>query len=120
MAHLFDYLLDLVRHSWVEVVQSAANSVGTVTRSAEAQRHHVVTKVDASFSASTSSAELTVSYNSVVIARKDIHGAGALDFGILGFENATVNTAVAASLAAGGAGVTGDVTMTGYTTGPRQ
>jgi len=119
MASLFDYLIDLVRNSWTEPVQSAGNSVATATHSAEAQRHHVVTKVDASYSSSTASGELTISYNSVVVARKHVHAAGAIDFGLLGFENATVNTAVAASLTAGGAGVVGDITLTGYSTGPR-
>jgi len=120
VAGLFDYLIDVVRHSWVEVVQGAANSVATVTHSAEAQRHHIVTKVDASYSVSTASGELTVSYDAVVVARKHVHAAGAIDFGILGFENPTANTTVAASLAAGGGGVVGDVTLSGYSTGPRQ
>ena len=49
-----------------------------------------------------------------------MHGAGAIDFGVFGFKNPDANETVSAALAAGGVGVVGDVTLTGYTTGPDQ
>ncbi len=117
MAHWIDYLIDQVKNSWTETNQSAANTAMTVTHAAAAGRHHVGVKFDASFSSSTASGLLQVTYGTTVIAQKTIHGAGAIDFGALGFQNSTVNSLISATIAAGGAGVTGELTLTGYSTG---
>ncbi len=118
MAHWIDYLIDLVKNSQVDTNQSSADTALTVTRAAVAGRHQVVVKCDASYSSSSASGELTILFGTTIIARKDIHGAGAIDFGVFGHQNGTVNQLVEAQLAAGGAGVTSDITFTTYSTGP--
>ena len=118
MAHWIDYLIDSVKNSQVDTQQSSADTAQTVTRAAVAGRHHVILKCDASYSSSSASGELTLLFGTTVIARKDIHGAGAIDFGFLGHQNPDVNELVEAQLAAGGTGVTSDITFTTYSTGP--
>lgn len=117
MAHLIDYEIDVVKNSWVIVATSGAAAVATATKAAEVGRMHIVVKVDASYDTSTDSGLLEVKYASTVKGRKDIHGAGALDYGLLGLqEDTALNQAVTATLAAGTA--IGHITMTGYSTGP--
>jgi hypothetical protein len=127
MASITDYLVDIVKNSWT-VVATADAALATATKAAEGvanaspvgagQRHHVVTKVDASYESSTQSGLLQVKFGTTVVGSKWIHGAGALDFGVLGFQNPDSNEAVSAELAAGGAGIEGHITLSGYTTGP--
>jgi hypothetical protein len=118
MADISDYLIDCVQNSWTEPDLQLAGAT-TVTHAAQAKRHHVVMKCDASFDLGTQSGLLQVKFGSTVIAHKIIFGAGALDFGPLGMENPNANEAVSAVLAAGAGGVTGYLVLTGYTTGPR-
>ena len=118
MASWIDYLIDLVKHSWVETNQSGTNTALTVTQAAEAGRHHIITKCDASYSSSTASGLLQIKFGSTVVAQKSIHGGGALDWSVFGFQNPDANEAVSATLAAGGSGVTGELSFNGYTTGP--
>jgi hypothetical protein len=116
MAHLNDYQIDLVENSLVGVGQ-ADNAILTVTHAAVAERHLVAVKVDASYSSSATSGELTILFGSTIIARKHIHGAGAMDFGTLGFLNRNKNEKIEVKLAASGAGgVLGDITFTAYST----
>jgi hypothetical protein len=103
-----------MENSWTEVGQSSANAIVTVTKAAAARRRHAIMTVDASYSSSTASGELTVSFGGTIIGRKHVHGAGALDLGDLGMFNPDTNEAVSAELAAGGSGVIGDLTMSGY------
>ena len=133
MASINDYTIDLVKGSWVEKANATA-LLATATRAAEGvaaitmppdgvrepagARHHVVVKVDASYSTSTQSGLLQVKFGTTVIAEKYIHGAGAIDFGMYGHQNDTYNQAVSAELGAGAGGVVGTIAMTGYTTGP--
>jgi len=117
MANWIDYVIDSVKNSEV-TISTASNATVTTTVAAVSGRHHVILKCDASFSSSTASAELTLLFDTTVIGRKYIHGAGALDFGFLGFQNPTANQLVEAQLAAGGSGVTGSITFTTYSTGP--
>ena len=117
MAHIFDYQIDSVKNAWVEDNEGSANTAETVTHAAEVGRQFVVVKCDASYSSPTASGLLQVKYGSDVIGQKYIHGADALDFGWLGFPNSDLNEAVSATLAAGGAGVTGTVSLKGYSTG---
>ena len=120
MAHIDDYLVDLVKNSDCLPVQ-ANNAAAVATLAAVAGRCYAICKVDASFTSSTISKTLTITITTVAGARtiiKDIHGAGALDMGVYGLQ-AVANTAIVATLAASGAGGTlGHVAMTYYTTGP--
>src|SRR5262245_53535291 len=116
MAGMSDYWTDVVKGSWVEKANATA-LLATATRVAEGDsaitpsattlresagaRHHVVVKVDASYSTSTQSGLLQIKFGTTVVAEKHIHGAGALDFGQLGFQNPTSNQAVSAELQAG-------------------
>ena len=118
MAHLMDYLVDMVRASQVKLGQ-ATNAVATATLAAVAGSHNVIVKVDASYTTSTTSGLLTIKFGTTEVARKFVHGAGAIDFGIFGFENPDANELISAALAAGGVGEVGEVVMACYTTGPR-
>ena len=117
MANIRDYEIDIVKNSSVQTNQSSADTELTVTEAAVTGRHHVVVKCDASYSSSTASGLLTIKVGTTTIGLKSVHGAGALDYGILGFQNPTVNSLISATLAAGGAGVTGELTLTTYSTG---
>ena len=116
MANINDYQIDLVKNSFVVVATDTA-AIVTAAKAAAVGRHHIICKVDASYSSSTQSGELTILFGTTVVARKHVHSAGAVDFGIYGFQNPTANQAVSAVLAAGAGGVVGDVVLTGYTTG---
>lgn len=116
MASWMDYLVDVVKNSDV-AYDSQVNAAATATAAASAGRHNVILKVDCSYSTSTVSGLLTVTVGSRVFT-KYIHGAGALDFGILGFQHPTANTAITAELASGGGGITGTIAMSFYRTGP--
>lgn len=118
MAHWIDYLIDSVKNSQVDTNQSSTDTALTVTRVAISGRHHVILRCDASYSNSTASGELTLLFGTTIIARKDIHGEGKLEFGFLGYQNPDVGELVEAQLAAGGSGITGDITFTTYSTGP--
>lgn len=124
MASLTDYLQDLVQNSWTEVA-SAVAGLATATRAAEgaasgaAARHHIVCKCDASYSSSTQSGLLEIKFGTTVVAAKYCHGQTAIDFGIFGLENRDANEAVSAELAAGAGGITGKITLTGYSSGNR-
>ena len=120
MANINDYQIDLVKNSDC-VATTADNASCVATVAAVAGRCHAVCKVDASFTSSTISKTLTITITTVAGARtiiKDIHGAGAIDFGVYGLQS-IANSAVVATLAASGAGGTlGNVALTYYTTGP--
>lgn len=117
MAHWMDYLVDQVKNSWTEAGESSDDAALTTTHAAVIGRHHVGVKFYASYENSTVSGLLQVTYGLTVIAQKDIHGSGNIDFGDLGFQNSTVNSLISATLAAGGAGVKGHLTLVGYSTG---
>ena len=117
MANINDYEIDRIQNAFTENDEGTANADLTVTHPAITQRHNVIVKVDASFSDVAGTGLLTVKFGSTTKGRKYIHGAGALDFSEFGYENPTANEAVSATLSAGGAGITGCLTMTGYTTG---
>jgi len=118
MPTLNDYMVDQVANSVVGVGLALAAQL-TVTMPAAVKRHNVVVKCDASYSSSTQSGLLQILFGATVVAHKVIHGAGAIDFGGLGHENRNVNEAISAVLQAGAGGITGYVTLTGYSTGPR-
>jgi hypothetical protein len=116
VASFMDYLVDVVKNSWV-VSASATANIATATKAAQPGCVHVITKIDLSYSGSTQSGLATVNFGTVALTTKYIHGAGAIDFGVLGIQNPDANELVEVALAAGAGGVVGTVTMTGYTTG---
>jgi hypothetical protein len=115
MAFLDDYRIDSVENSWTAVDQKTA-AQATATKAAEPSRCHVVCKVDASYESSAQSGEVTLYFGLTLVARKAVHGSGAIDFGDYGLQASATNQAVEARLTAGAGGIDGDVTMIGYTT----
>jgi 3-hydroxyisobutyrate dehydrogenase-like beta-hydroxyacid dehydrogenase len=113
-------MIDLVKQS--DCVTTSVDDGSTVaTVAGVTGRCHAICKVDASFTSSTVSKTLTVAITTIAGVRsivKDIHGAGAIDFGVFGLQ-ATAGTDITATLAASGTGgVVGRVDLTYYTTGP--
>jgi len=94
---------------------SQTNALATATVALIAGRSHVFLKVEASYSASTTSALLQIKFGTTVKFEKYIHGAGAIDAGVLGMINPVQGEAISAELAAGGAGVVGKVCLSYYT-----
>lgn len=118
MAGHMDLFIDRFQHSWSEVGNATAAQL-TVTKAAAALRAHAVVKVDASYSVSTVSGLLTVSFGATEIGKKYIHGSGALDFAAdPGILNPDANETVVAVLDSGGGGIVGTITMSGFTTAP--
>lgn len=114
-SNINDIQVAQVEGSWSVTSGLLDNALATATRAAEPGRRHVMTKIEASYSSSSTSGLLVVRRGSTVIARKHIHGAGAMDLGDPGFV-ASTNEAVSAELSASGtAGVTGTVTVLGFT-----
>jgi len=91
------------------------NLLATATLAApgEGKRMRVV-KVDASYSSSSTSGLLQIKSGATVIFEKYIHGAGAHDFSDYGLPAININEAMSAELAAGGAGIVGTVTISGF------
>jgi hypothetical protein len=116
VANYIDYQIDVVKNSWT-VATSATAGIATATKAAAPGVVHVITKVDLSYSGSTQSGLATVNFGTVAQGTKYIHGAGAIDFGVLGLQNPTANQLVEVVLAAGAGGIVGTIIMTGYTTG---
>lgn len=100
------------KQSW-SVVAEATNANAVATRAAAAGMRHVLVTVDATYSSTSTSGVLTVEFGSTVVAKKYIHGSGSLDFTYKGLI-ADKNQSIVVTLASGGAGVTGIVTITGY------
>lgn len=114
--NIVDLELARVEESWSEVTAEVDNALATATHAAEVGLRHVITKVEAAYETSATSGLLTIKFGTAVVARKYIHGAGALDFGDPGFINPTANQAVSAELAASGtAGVTAVISLFGFT-----
>lgn len=94
---------------------NATNAVATASKAAEADRQHILRVVVASFSqAPTSAVTLTLREGSTTLATHYIAGVGPYVI-LLDGHRAATNTAVSAELAAGGAGVTGQVSLLGET-----
>ena len=91
------------------------NALATATVAAITGRSHVFLKCEASYSVSTSSGLLQIKFGTTVKMEKYIHGAGAIDAGILGMINPVQGEAISAELAAGGVAVLGKVCLSYYT-----
>ncbi len=107
--------IDYIENTWVEFAKSSDDTTNTVSHAAEAGKRHVVTKVDASFETSTTTGILTLKFGTIQKGGKDIHGAGALDYGTFGLLNPTANQKIEAELPAGGANEHSHITMSGFT-----
>lgn len=93
--------------------QVNAVATGTLAVPGAGWRERVL-KVDASYSTSSTSGLLTVNLGTNSFT-KYIHGSGAIDFSdMLGHPADSLNTAITATLAAGGAGITGTIVIQGY------
>lgn len=114
MPTITDYEISPFRSSW-SVVAEATSADATATIPAEPGKRHVLVTVDATYSSSSASGLLTVQSGTTVIAKKYIHGSGALDFTYKGLKALSRNQAISATLSSGGVGITGVVTITGYT-----
>ena len=112
MANLADHELAPFRRSW-SVVASATAADATATKAGVPGHRHFLVTVDASYSGSSTSGLLTVRFGTTVVAQKTIHGAGAFDFTYKGLA-AGIGEDISATLAAGGTGVTGHVTISGF------
>ena len=77
-------------------------------------KYNRIVKIDASYSVASVSGLLQIKSGAVVIFEKYIHGAGALDSPEVGKRALNTNEAMSVELAAGGAGVTGTVTVSGF------
>lgn len=107
-----DYEVAPYRSSW-SVVASATAADATATKTGVPNTRHFLVTVDASYSSSATSGLLTVRFGTNVVAQKTVHGAGAFDFTFKGLA-ADVGQDISATLAAGGAGIVGHVTITGF------
>lgn len=94
-----------------EATAEATAATATATKAAAVKTRHFVTDVFASFSAAAI-ALLTIKRGATVILRQYVHNAERLHFRTPLRGN--VNEAVSAELASGGAGITGEVNLVGY------
>lgn len=91
---------------------SAVNDVATATKAAESGKQHCISNVTASFSAAAI-ALLEIKEDSTTVFSTYVHNGQVVTFPTL-FQF-RVGAAVSATLAAGGSGVTGAVSMAGLT-----
>ena len=91
------------------------NAVATATQAGVSGKYQAIRTAEASYSNRNNSGLLTVTIGATVVARKYIHGTGAIDFGIEGIPGATGEGVTATLAASGTPGVTGAVMMTGVT-----
>lgn len=115
MPHFRDFETDEVFSTWTENATGASGGLTTATRAAEAGRNHVIVTCDFSYDVDTVSGEGRILFGATVIARKFIHGAGAITVGHRGRVNPTANQAVSAELD-GVAMQVGRITLSGWTT----
>ena len=103
-------------NEWLET-GTATNDVATATKAEADGKRHRVTYVDASFSDSSASALLTLTYGGITQYRY-IHGSDYFPVEMIGSVYDGSNAGdIVASLAAGGAGVVGRVNILGFTEG---
>ena len=118
MAHIDDWRVDRIFNGWTLTDESPADTELSLVKIGEARRHHVIEKIDASYSDVLVSGLLTVKFGKKVITKKYIHGAGALDFPGFGLKTMNANEPVVVVLAAGTGGATAVLTVAGYTSCP--
>lgn len=118
MAHIDDWRVDRIFNGWTITDESPPDTELSLAKIGERARHHVIEKIDASYSDVLVSGLLTVKFGKKVMAKKYIHGAGALDFPGLGLKTMNANEPVVVVLGAGTSGATGVLTVAGFTSCP--
>jgi len=101
--------------SWIEEDVSAANPDVTVTHAAEADKSHYIVGVIATYGEAAAAGLLEVSEEATVKISGYAKDTVPLVILLPKPYKAAVNTAVSASLAAGGAGAVGTVNLIGFT-----
>lgn len=99
------------RESDWEEKASASNALATATRAAESGNRHSIATIVASFSAAAI-ALLQVKFGTTVVLEHYVHNSEVI--ALPSPLRAGSGQAVSAELAAGGAGITGTVAITGY------
>jgi hypothetical protein len=98
--------------TWSALSAAASGTVATATRAGEAGKSHHITTVLASFSGEAR-AKLTVKDGAAVIAEHYVLSHAVIP--LPSPRKAAAGNAVSAELAAGGLGITGSVTLLGFT-----
>ncbi len=101
---------------YVKDDDSQDNSLATATLTDPGDKWRMrITKVDASYSDSTTTGLLTLKSGTTIVAEKYIHGAGAIDVADWGLPALNLSEAMSAELAASGSGgVIGKVFISGF------
>lgn len=99
----------MLPNSWVET-DLQTNAAATATHAADALNRHTLNYIIASYDTSSVSGLLTVTIGSTTFYYH-IHGADVIPVELFGAKN----EAISASLAAGGSGIDGSVTILGVT-----
>lgn len=100
-------------HSWVDT-DTATNATATATKAAPAEGlSHFITSVSGSFDATASGITLILKDGSTEVARWNVYDSFAL--ALSSPIKLSPGTAANLELAAGGAGIVGAATLTGYT-----
>ncbi len=114
-----DKLVDLEGQNaaaWIEPGTSGANAEITVTRAAEAGKRHYIVGIIATYgSAAAAAGILDVKEGGTTKISGQAKDAAPLVIMLSRPYKAAVNTAVSATLAAGGAGAIGKVNLIGFT-----
>jgi hypothetical protein len=95
---------------------SGTNAAATVTYAATTNRQHRIAGVLVSYSTTPTNGRLTVSDGATVILDVDVTAAGPTPIALPKPIKGSTNTALSATLAAGGVGVVGKVTVLGHGT----
>ena len=107
----YDHEIDRAFYGWTMVGQSVGEL--TLTKAAVPGRHHVIEKVEASYSDRSVSGLVVVKFEDAVVGAKFIHGEGTLEFPGSGRLSPNPNETFAVSLS--DAGAIGIMTVSGYT-----
>ena len=116
MPVIFDSEIDRAFYGWTLVGESEPDTELVLIRPAEVNRLHVIEKIDASYNDVLVSGLLVAKFGEVVVGKKFIHGAGALDYPGYGRRSHRVNEPLTVSLGPGVEGAKGTLTVSGYTT----
>lgn len=103
--------------AWAVAATPGTNAIATATKAAGgAGKQHRCFSVSGSFSAAPAAAvQLQLLDGATVLQNWDITAAGPFHFSFPLGINGSTNTAMSATLGAGGAAIVGKVNLTGYT-----
>ena len=117
MPHTIDYLIDMVKNATI-LTQQKTHADVSVTAPAIPGVYNVGLTIDASYSSPTITGLLTFLVDGVPMKSKYIFGQSSLDMGRLGYQTASPNLSISATLPDGGVDIIGNIIMTYYTTVP--